>query len=125
MYRIGTKAGVLSVLLTVLLGACTSLQPVAAEPADLQQQIRTGRLVAVGDDVALRTRNKREYRFRVTALDANTIRGSDVGVPIDSIVGLQTRRVNVGQTAELAGGLTAGALIILILVAISSTPFMA
>jgi hypothetical protein len=112
-------------MLLLALGACTSLKPVAAEPADLQRQIRTGGLVAVGDDVVLVTTRKREYRFRVTALDADTIRGGEDVVPIDSIVGLQSRKVDVGQTATLVGGLTLGALLVLLFVALSSVPIPA
>jgi len=58
----------------------------------------------------------------VTALDADTIRGGEDVVPIDTIVGLQTRKVNVGQTATLVGGLTLGALVVLLFVALSSVP---
>jgi hypothetical protein len=114
-----------SVMVSVLLilAGCTSMKPVATETAAIEQHIASGD-VAVGDDVEIVTVDDQRHRFRVTAVDAATISGDGINVPIESIVGLKTREFSYGKSAGLAGGVTL-TMIGLFLLAASSMVFMA
>jgi|GEM_PF-1416522 len=100
---------VMSAMLSVLLilGGCTSMQPAKVHPDVLEQQLRAGRLVAVGDDVEIVTHDDQRHRFRVTGIDNNTIEGKAIAIPIDSIKGLKTREFSAEKTALLAGSVFA------------------
>lgn len=110
---------IICILLTISQISCTNLQPIEASPETLQERIRQGDLLKVGDSVSVFTEDEKEHRFVVTAIDADEIRGRVVNmhtddadeireevvtIPIDSVVAVQTREMSIGKTALLAGG---------------------
>ena len=103
------RAAMLAVL--VALAGCTSLQRVSAEPEDLPDRIRAGDLVRAGDRIAVTTGDGTQYAFTVAHLDAETLSGDGVRVPIDDVVTLRTERIDVVRTAGAAGGAVAAAYI--------------
>ena len=115
-----TSALLLSLLL--ILQGCSTMEPVVTGPEDVAQQIRASHL-AKGDDVAIVTADGTKHRFKITAIDATTISGKNVSIPIDSIVGLKSREFSAGNTVVLAGGITL-MMLVLFLVALSTTPIM-
>ena len=115
-----TNALLLSLLL--ILQGCTTMEPVVTGPEDVAQQIRASHL-AKGDDVAVVTSDGLKHRFKITAIDANTISGKNVSIPIDTIVGLKSREFSAGNTVVLAGGITL-TMLVLFYAALASTAFM-
>lgn len=100
----------LSILLVIINTACTTLTPVEIPPEELQQQLREGTLVSVGDRVRLVTADDAVHKFRVTeiSLEQDIVLGRDTGVPINEVVAVQTREVSAGRTALLTGGIGIG-----------------
>ncbi len=80
------------------------MKPVTAEPAGLQEQIRSGALIAVGDQVSVFTQDHQEHKLRVTGIDAGYVSSGAVRIPIDSITGLRTREFSAGKTVSVAAG---------------------
>jgi hypothetical protein len=115
---------VISILVTVNLIGCTSLQPIEAQPGELQDRIRHEQIVEVGDRVRIFTEDGKEHQFKVTSTDANHINGDNVTIPVDSIIGLETREISIGKTTLLAGG-TIGIAFIIFLVLIAPIVFLA
>lgn len=115
------KINTLLLSLLLMLQGCTTMEPVVTRPADVAPQIRAH--LAVGDDVAIVTADGVKHRFKITAVDANTISGRNVSIPIDTIVGVKSREFSAGNTAALAGGLVLTTLVLLVM-AISATPIM-
>ncbi len=109
--------------LLLILGnvACTTLEPVNVPADELQQQLRSGTLVNVGDRVRLVTADETVHKFRVTeiSLEQDLVLGRKAGVPIDEIVALETREVSVGRTSLLTGGVGIG---VAVLIAIAIAP---
>ena len=89
--------------LLFLLTGCTGLQPVELPPHELQQQIRAGELVAIGDRVLIATDDGQRHRFRITAMDDNTISGRNERLQITTIIALESREYSGGRTAALVG----------------------
>ena len=114
----------ISILVTVNLIGCTSLQPIEAQPDELQDRIRHEQIVEVGDRVRIFTEDGKEHQFNVTSIDANHINGDSVTIPVDSIIALETREISIGKTTLLAGG-TIGIAIILFLVIVAPVIFLA
>ena len=114
----------ISILVTVNLIGCTSLQPIEAPPDELQDRIRQEQIVEVGDRVRIFTEDGKEHQFRVTSIDANHISGESVTIPVDSIIALETREISIGKTTLLAGG-TIGIAFILFLVVVAPVIFLA
>jgi hypothetical protein len=114
------NALLLSILL--MLQGCTTMEPVVTGPEDVAQQIRASHL-AKGDDVAIVTADGTKHRFKITAIDATTISGKNVSIPIDTIVGLKSREFSAGNTVVLAGGITL-TMLVLFYAALASTAFM-
>lgn len=104
------KMTFLSILLVIINTACTTLTPVEIPPEELQQQLREGTLVSVGDRVRLVTADDAVHKFRVTeiSLEQDIVLGRDTGVPINEVVAVQTREVSAGRTALLTGGIGIG-----------------
>lgn len=98
-----------ALLLSLLQFGCTSTQRVDASPEDLQAQIRAGKYLQPGHDVALVTRQGKEVWFRFERLDGDAIvghtqLGEEGSVPIADVVGLTTDRLSVGRTVLAVGG---------------------
>jgi hypothetical protein len=113
---------IISILVIINLIGCTTLQPIKAQPDELQDRIRHEDLVKVFDDVKIFTEDGKEHRLRVTSIDSKKIvgvrvtsvdgkevLGDSVTIPVDSIVGLETEEIHYGKTALAAGGIAAGA----------------
>lgn len=111
---------IISILVIINLIGCTSLQPIKAQPAELQDRIRHEDLVKTLDNVRIFTKDGSEYLLLVTHIDAKNIvgvqvtssegekvLGDRVTVTVDSIVGLETEEVSIGETAKATGGLLA------------------
>jgi hypothetical protein len=138
---------IISILIIINLIGCTSLQPIKAQPDELQNQIKHGHLVKVDDNVRIFTEDGKEHRLRVTSSDTNEIVGirvtsneekdvwdasfdpsKSVGeivtIPVDSIVGLETEEYSGGRTF-LAGsvGIVAGFMLLLFIL-LSGEAFM-
>ena len=112
---------VLAVLLGTLAGsACTSLSPKEEAPEELRRQLLSGELLQPGERVRLVTSDETVYEFRITEidLDQGLVIGSDEQVPIADVVAVETRKVSVGKTALLVGGV-GYSLIAIVLVAIA------
>jgi hypothetical protein len=113
---------IISVLVIINLIGCTSLQTIEAPPDKLHEQIRHASLIKVGDKVKIVTEDKKEHQFVVTAINNDEIRGEDVTIPIDSIEAVETREFSTGKTALLAGGITAGTILVIIIIAVAVAP---
>jgi len=115
---------IISIFVVITQVGCTNLQPIEQSPETLQERIRHGDIIKVGDSVSILTEDEKEHRFVVTGIDADKIHGEGappasydhrrgsvseqrtlVTIPIDSIVGVQTREFSVGKTAVLSGGI--------------------
>ena len=112
----------ISVLVIINLIGCTSLQTIEAPPDKLHEQIRHENLIKVGDKVKIITEDQKEHQFVVTAINEDAIRGEDATIPIDSIAAVQTREFSTGKTALLAGGITAGTILLMVIIAIAVAP---
>jgi hypothetical protein len=108
---------IISILLITNLIGCTSLQPIEAQPDELQDRIRYEQIVAVGDRVRMVTEDGKEHQFKVTSIDANHISGDGVTIPVDTVIALETREISIGKTTLLAGGITGTMLLIFIAIA--------
>jgi hypothetical protein len=100
-------ARLLLVTVLLLLAGCTSMSAIKSKTADLGTQIRSGHVVAHGDNVEIVTTDGQQHRFRVTTIDETTVNGSEISVPIDTIAELKVRKFDEGKTAGLIGGITA------------------
>lgn len=97
----------LAVAMLLVLTGCTSMSPVKSKTLDLGTQIRSGHVVARGDHVEIVTTDGERHRFQVTAIDESAIRGSEIAVPIDTIVELKVRKFSTIDSVVLVGGITA------------------
>ena len=93
-----------ALLLLFCQSGCSTMKPMEEAPDELQQKIRAGALVAVGDRVAIVTNDGHEHRFVVTGIDDTQISGKEVRIPIDTIAGLSVREFSVGRTVVLTTG---------------------
>lgn len=83
---------------------CMSDQRFEGPPTVLRDAIRNGEAVRAGEHVSIVTATRGELLFRVTEVDQDAVRGDGVEVPIDDIVALQVRTVDVaGSAGALAG----------------------
>ena len=103
-------------LVVLLAGAiagfgCTTLEPVAATPEEVQRQLLAGQLLEPGEVVRLVTTDEVVHKFKVVAVDfaQGYIRGRDEQVAITDVVALETSKVSVGRTTLLVGGVGIGA----------------
>jgi hypothetical protein len=99
---------VLTIVFVHLIG-CTTLHPVETGPDELHYKIRNENVVNTHDWVRIITEDEKEYRFQVTEIDDQVIRGDDVvnntevSVPIDNIVAIETQDFSIGKTSLLVG----------------------
>ena len=110
---------VILAIVVLLSCACTTLQPTAASPEELQHMITQENLLEPGDRVRLVTADGAVNKFRVREIDLENgmVVGPKESVPIQDIVAVETREVSIGKTAALAGGVAAIWAILLILAA--------
>lgn len=102
----------LAVAMLLVLTGCTSMNPVKTQYVDLGTQIRSGHVVARGDHVEIVTTDGRQHQFRVSAIDKNSVSGSKIAIPIDTIAELKVRKFSEEKTATLIGGITASVMAI-------------
>ena len=88
----------------VLLGGCTSLQPVNSPPEELRGQVRNGQIVRPGEYVSLTTVDGTTHVFEVLEVTDRAVRGDAVDVLIDSIVGVRTMQADPARTVLAVGG---------------------
>jgi hypothetical protein len=107
---------VILAIVVLLSCACTTLQPTAASPEELQHMITQENLLEPGDRVRLVTTEGVVYKFRVREIDLGNgmVVGAKASVPIQDIVAVETREVSIGKTAVLTGGLVGGLYLLLL-----------
>ena len=88
----------------VVAGGCMNVQKVDLPPKPLQDEIRGGGVVAVGDSVTVVSTGQGEQTFVVTEVDQDVIRGASVDVPIDEVVSVEKRKVDPVRTGLAAYG---------------------
>lgn len=102
---------VVSMAVVIAVSGCTTLEPVAATPEEVQRQLLAGQLLEPGEVVRLVTTDEVVHKFKVLAVDIEqgVIRGRDDQVAIADVVALETSKVSVGRTTLLVGGVGIGA----------------
>jgi hypothetical protein len=107
---------VILAIVVLLSCACTTLQPTAASPEELQHMITQENLLEPGDRVRLVTAEGAVFKFRVREIDLENGRvvGPKASVSIQDIVAVETREVSIGKTAVLTGGLVGGLYLLLL-----------
>ena len=96
---------VMSLLCMILTSACSTFQPTAASPEQIQRLIISERLVAPGDRVRLVTADNSVYDFRIAAIDIDEglVIGTTAVIPIQDIVEIETRQLSWIKTGLLLG----------------------
>ena len=103
-------------MLTCLLTGCATLQPADDDVAGLQERIRSGEAVAVGELVRVTTRDGAQHMLTVTAVDGDVLYGREavddlppdaeadtgeaVGIAIGDIARLVHAGAGPGPTAD-------------------------
>ena len=97
-------------IITISNISCTTLTPTEVSPEQIQQLLAAGNLLGPGDRVEIATSDGKVYEFRVTQIDqeAGLVLGENEQLPIKDIVAVKTREFSMGKTALLAGGVTYG-----------------
>jgi len=113
MFKLAAFRGIVVILMSVNLIGCTSLRSIEAQPEDLPGWIRSEHILKVDDEIRVITQGGKEYQFRVTSVDATSVHGDGITIPIDSITNLETEKINGGKTALLFGGI--GSIMLLVL----------
>jgi hypothetical protein len=90
--------------------ACYSLRSIDGSPAELREGLRAGTLVKVGDRLEIRTAAGKRYDLKVVSVGQDAVRGESRVVPIEDIVALQHKELDVGRTVLL----TVGVLVVVI-----------
>ncbi len=75
----------LLLMLVLVLSACASLQPADGDVARLQEQIRSGEAIAVGDRIHITTRNGAERGIVVSAVDDGYVHGYEESPEYDEL----------------------------------------
>lgn len=96
-------AAVLTAALVVA-GGCMNVQKVDLPAKPLQDEIRNGGVVAVGDNVTIVSVGQGEQTFVVTEVGQDVIRGGPLDVPIDEVVTVEKRTVDPLRTGLAAYG---------------------
>lgn len=118
-----SRRGYLLLAAVLMLGGCTSFKTVDLPADTLPGEIVAGNVVKPGDRVRVTRRGAEPVSFRVTEVRDGLLLGKGVSVPIDEIETLESREYSTGKTVALAGGVSAGA-VVLMLVALSGMAFM-
>jgi hypothetical protein len=90
------------------LGGCSTITSVDIYNEDLQEKIRNGQLIVVGDHVIIHTLDNKKYEFAVDGIDEQSIKGKGISVQIDNIASLKIKTFSVGKSAGLVGGVSLG-----------------
>jgi hypothetical protein len=88
-----------------ILTGCTTLRPVESSQSTVQQRISSGDLVKPGDRVKIITTDENQYEIKVVSVADGYIKGEDVEVPIKNISLVEKRKLSIGKTSLLGGGL--------------------
>ena len=94
-------------LVLFLVGGCSTMKPIDMSPEEVQEKISAGEVLGVGDDVKLTTRDNAVHEFKVTSITDEQVLGDNIEIPIDDIVGIETKQFSAGRTvgaAAAAGG---------------------
>jgi cytochrome c biogenesis protein ResB len=105
----------ISLLLVVSLGACSTFKPVELSERELQSKIRSEQLIKTGDHVKIFTSDGKKHQLTVKYVDDEIVQGHRISVRIDDIVALESGTFSGGKTALLVAGTTGGALLIFII----------
>ena len=97
--------GTLAVLACLSMTGCYSLQRIDSDPGPLQQMLREGRLVKAGDTVRVRTSDGGTHRFRLVAMDQETLQSRSERIPIDQVVECEREEFSLARTLLLGAGL--------------------
>ena len=117
MIQRNTFRKTVSILVIISQVSCSNVKTIDAPPETLQERIRQGDLVKVGDSVRIVTEDEKEHRFLVTGITTNEIDGKIVRatpdgseirqeelvtIPIDSIIAVKTQELSAGKTMRNA-----------------------
>lgn len=128
-------------IISITSSGCTSMRPVEDDADTLRGKIRNGDAVEAGDDVRIITRDGGSHFLEITSIQEQTIDGYDISnldtawsidedgnrvvntyekapnveIPIDDIVYIEKQKISAGKTAAVAGGITAGAVLLFLL----------
>ena len=97
------------------------MRPVEDDADTLRGKIRNGDAVEAGDDVRIITRDGGSHFLEITSIQEQTIDGYDISNldtawSIDEdIVYIEKQKISAGKTAAVAGGITAGAVLLFLL----------
>lgn len=103
----------LSLVLVIALGGCSTISSSDVFNQDLQDKIRTGHVIKTGDHVIIHTQDNVKHEFTVQRVDEQRIEGrsvdgGEISVRIDDIASLQTKSFSAEKTAGLVGGVGFG-----------------
>ena len=105
----------ISLLLVVSLGACSTFKPIELSEQELQSKIRSEQLIKTGDNVKIYTRDGTKLQLTVKYVDDEIVRGHRSSIRIDDIVALETGSFSGGKTALFVAGTTGGAVLLFLI----------
>jgi hypothetical protein len=88
-------------LILLLIGGCTTLQPVANVPSDLSQHYGDGGVLKPGDRVVIQTVAGGTHSFRVSSVHDGVIYGEHDSVPFSEVASIQRRETSAPKTTGL------------------------
>jgi hypothetical protein len=81
-------------LLIPMIGGCYSMLRVERSPEVLRAEIHAGRILRVGDEVVLTTRDGKSYEFVISEITAEQVLGPTQAVDIDEIETVKRRQLD-------------------------------
>jgi hypothetical protein len=103
-------------VLIICIAGCTTLQPIAGHPSDLQRRITSGEVLKRGDRVLIVTNDGRKHKFKVTSLSTGTIDGAHESISIDQVSSIERREFDVRKTVWLVALTVLGVVIVILAV---------
>ena len=95
----------IAMIAAMAFSGCTTLQPLAVDPARLASQLKQG------DNVQLVTTGGQQLAFSIEQIDASGMQGAGQRVAFNDIQSISRKQISMGRTALLAlGVIGAGAL---------------
>ncbi len=91
-------------IIICIFSGCTTLKTVELPQAAVQERISAWDLIEPGDRVKIIANDGKEYEFKVTSVESGYVRGKSVEVPITDISLVEKRKVSIGKTSLLSGG---------------------
>lgn len=110
-------------LTAVVLVGCSAYRPVALSPAGADDGVSAPAAVQPGDRVRVTLTSGQRVAFSVVEVREDALVGESVVIPYETIEALESSEFSQGRTAVLAGGLSAGT-VLLLLAALSTLAFM-